>query len=479
MNLDLSQPPPQARTLEEAQAIIDALWLLLRRQAQQIEEQAKRIEALEERLNANSRNSSRAPSSDSSRTLPKKRPGGNKPGGQPGHPGKARPLLKAEHVTYVHDCRPDACFTCGGVVRISGLGARHQVIDLPPIQPIVTEYRLYAGTCRQCGRHCQACLPPGISNRLTGPRLLATIGTLTGGYRLSKRLTQGLLADLFGIDLSVGAISQGEAVLAAALQPIVQQAHTHVQQAPVVHADETGHKQRGMRQWMWLVVAGAVSVFLARASRSAVVAQEALGDGFAGILVSDRYSGYAWVQAPRRQLCWAHLLRDFTRISQRSGIPGRIGDELLAYAKHMFTFWYRVRDGTLSRSMFSCHMLFLRDRIEATLQRGADCGHIETARTCRRILRLRQALWTFIDTPNVEPTNNLAERTLRSYVIWRKTSFGTQSGRGSVYLERIMTVVGSCKLQHRNILDFVTQAVQAHWGRGAAPSLIRATSVAG
>ncbi len=146
---------------------------------------------------------------------------------------------------------------------------------------------------------------------------------------------------------------------------------------------------------------GAVSVFLARATRSAAAAREALDADFAGILVSDRYSAYTWVDAQHRQLCWAHLQRDFTRISERSGIPGRIGDELLAHAKRMFAFWYRVRDGTLSRTMFACHMLFLRDRIEAALQRGADCGHTETARTCRRILHLRQALWTFIDTPSV------------------------------------------------------------------------------
>jgi transposase len=480
MRIDLLQPAPRARTLEEAQALIDALWDLLRTQAGQIEEQARRIQVLEEQRHLNSRNSSRPPSTDPGRYPPsKKPPSGRKPGGQPGHPGKGRALLAAEHVTQAHDCHPGPCHACGGAVRISGLCARHQVIDLPPMAPVVTEYRLYAGVCRQCGRHGEASLPTGVSARVAGPRLLALIGTLTGGYRLSKRLTQGLLADLFGIDLSVGALSQGEATLAAAIEPIVQEAHRHVQQAPVVHADETGHQQRGVRHWMWLMVAGAVSVFLARASRSATAARELLGAGFAGILVSDRYAGYAWVDASRRQLCWAHLLRNFTRMAEKSGAAGRIGDELIAHAKRMFAFWYRVRDGTLSRAMFACHMLFLRDRIEAALRRGAGCPHAETARTCRHILRLRRALWTFVDTPGVEPTNNLAERTLRSYVIWRKVSFGTQSVRGSLYMERIMTVVGSCKLQGRNILDFLTLAVQAHWGNGSAPSLVRFDAVAG
>lgn len=199
----------------------------------------------------------------------------------------------------------------------------------------------------------------------------------------------------------------------------------------------------------------------------------------AGILVSDRYGAYAWAETARRQLCWAHLLRDFTKIAERSGEPGRIGDELVACTQRMFRFWNWARDGTLSRSMFTCHMRFLRHRIEALLQQGAQGRHAETARTCRHILRLRQALWSFVDTPGVEPTNNLAERTLRSFVIWRKISFGTQSVRGSRYVERIMTVVGSCKLQGRNPLAFLTQAIQAHWGNGVAPSLIQDSFVAG
>lgn len=203
-------------------------------------------------------------------------------------------------------------------------------------------------------------------------------------------------------------------------------------------------------------------------------AKAALGAQFAGILVSDRYNAYAWVEAQRRQLCWAHLLRDFTKMAERSGGSGRIGDELIALTQRMFAFWYRVRDGTWKRDMFACHMLFLRHRIETLLREGTICRHAKTARTCRHILNLHTALWTFIDTPGVEPTNNHAERTLRGFVIWRKISCGTQSDRGSRYVERIMTVVGSCKLQGRNLLDFLTQAIQAHWGHGSAPSLVPA-----
>ena len=495
MNIDLSQPAPRVHTLEEAPAFLDRLWELLRafaaqneeqarllaqqaqlleKQARIIEEQARRIEALEEKLRTNSRNSSRPPSDDPHRPPAPKSPTGKKRGAQPGHPGKARTLLPPDCVTAAHDCQPGPCPACGGQVRLTGLRARHQVIDLPPIPPVVTEYRLFEGRCRTCGHVCEAALPPGVSHRVTGPRLLAVIGTLGGVYHLSKRQTKGVLADLFGIELSVGAISQSEDEIGDALAGIMAEAHAYVQAAAVVHADETGHKQSGARHWMWLVATCCVAVFLAAATRSAQAAKAALGEAFAGILVSDRYGAYTWVDKERRQLCWAHLLRDFKKIAERSGASARIGDELSVLAQRMFACWHRVREGTLSRKVFDIQVPFLRHRIEALLHEGAACRHAETARTCRNILHLHRALWTFLATPGVEPTNNHAERTLRRFVLWRKISFGTQSVRGSRYVERIMTVAGSCRLQDRNVLDFLTQAIQAHWGHGKAPSLVPA-----
>lgn len=440
MKIDIRQPPPQARTLEEMQEMINDLWLLVR-------ELSHRIDVLEEKLCTNSHNFSQAPSADQHRPPVPKPTTGRKRGAQPGHSGKARALLPPETLTHAHDCKPGPCPKCGGAVRITSLHARHQVIELPPMAPEVTEYHLFAGACQTCGCHSQAPLPPSVSSRVAGPRLLAAIGTLTGGYHMSKRQAQGMLADLFGIELSVGAISEGEAALSDVLAGIVADAHAHVQHVPIVNADETGHKQNGRRHWLWVVVAGTVAVFLAAATRSTQAARTALGERFAGILVSDRYAAYAWVEAQRRQLCWAHLLRDFAKIAERSGESEKIGDELIALAQRMFRFWHRVRDGTLRRDMFVCHMLFLRHRIETLLRQGADGSHAETARTCRNILQWRSAsaLWTFIDMPGVEPTNNLAERTLRSFVIWRKISFGTQSARGSRYVERIMTATGSCK----------------------------------
>lgn len=483
MKIDLSQPAPRVKTLEEAQTLIDGLWALLQEQtkrfeeiiaaqAKQIEWQAKRIAELEEKLNTNSKNSSKPPSSDRNKPKSKRTGNGRKAGGQPGHEGKARALLPVEEINEVRECRPVEHCECGSRVRIVGLARRHQVVEVPPVLPVVTEYRLYEGECIRCKRHYAGALPAGVTSHVTGPRLLALIGTLTGGYRLSKRLAQGLLQDLFRIDLSVGTISQSEELLSEALAPIAQEAHAHVQQAPVVHADETGHKEKGKLQWMWIAIAGVVSVFLAQTQRNTQKARELLGACFAGILVSDRLGSYNWVDTARRQLCWAHLLRDFTKISERSGAAGRIGEELVAHTKRLFKAWHRVRDGTLSECVYDIQMGFLRHQIHMTLERGSRCRDAKTARTCQHILKSKQALWTFTHTPGVEPTNNLAERTIRHYVIWRKTNFGTQSVRGSRYMERIMTVVGSCKLQGRNVLDFISQAVLAQRSMGKRPSLV-------
>jgi hypothetical protein len=289
---------------------------------------------------------------------------------------------------------------------------------------------------------------------------------------LSKRLTQSLLHDVCGVSVSLGLISQSEAVISAALGTITTQAHEHIKSAPVVHCDETGHKERGDRHWMWVAIAGLVSVFLARAGRATKEAQELLGTSFSGIVVTDRHGAYNWVDTIRRQLCWAHLLRDFLKIAERSGEDGRIGLLLIEHTKRMFRYWHHLKNNELTHAGFVLAMDTITTNMEQTLQRGVDSGQSKTANTCKRLLKSRAALWTFVSTPGVEPTNNIAERTIRHYVIWRKISLGTQSVRGSLYAERVMTVVGSCKLQGRSVLAFMTQAMQAHFGINTTPSLI-------
>ena len=174
----------------------------------------------------------------------------------------------------------------------------------------------------------------------------------------------------------------------------------------------------------------------------------------------------------QRQLCWAHLQRDFTAFTERGGVAAEVGRAVLKDTKTMFARWHRVRAGTLSHRQFGHQMRPLRQRVEAQLQRGAARADAKTAGTCRDVLALRTALWTFIDLPGVEPTNNAAERALRPAVLWRRRSFGSHSDTGSRFAERMLTLATTLKQQGRNIVDYVTAACEAALHETSPPSLL-------
>jgi transposase len=248
-----------------------------------------------------------------------------------------------------------------------------------------------------------------------------------------------------------------------------------VHEQAVAHLDETSWRQGDKRAWLWVAVTSWVTVFVVRMSRGGQVARELLGERFAGILVTDRYSAYNWYPVRWRQLCWAHLLRDFEAMRSRGGASEEIGEALLAQAYQMFTWWHRVREGTLQRSTFRSYMTPLRREVERLLAAGRRCGVPKTAGTCRDILKRREALWTFVQLAGVEPTNNAAERSIRPGVQWRKGSFGTQSEEGSRFVESMLTVVATLKQQQRNVLEYLTAACEAALRGEAAPSLLPAS----
>lgn len=465
------QTPRGVRTLILQMAgELQLLW-------EQLQELRSANEKLHEQLRTNSRNSSKPPSTDPPSTAGKEqagnKPSGRKPGGQPGHEGKTRELLPVEQCDEVVDCNPQEQCECGGKVRLAeGEPARHQVLEIPPIKAWTTEYRKLAGICEDCGRHYRGVLPTGVPDEMLGPRAMGIISVLSGKFRLSKRNIEEMLTDLLGTEICLGTVSNVEDRVSGAIEKPVEDAREFVQKQDVVNMDETGWKEENKKAWLWTAVTSSVAVFVIRLSRGAKVAKEILGETFKGILVSDRYSSYNWVDALRRQLCWAHLIRDFVKISERCGQSAKIGADLLEYAREMFRLWYQVRDGPLDRDAFQVAMQPIRKKIEIFLEQGVSCGHKKTQHTCKRILKLKAALWTFVDVQGVEPTNNVAERTVRPGVLWRKQSFGTQSKRGSHFVERMLTVSATCKLQGRNVLEYLVEAIEAQLRGQAAPSLL-------
>ena len=462
------------RTPSEAQAYIRALEARVEALEAMVQALQEHNRALQEQLNQTSRNSSRPPSSDPPQHARPRRPRSKRRrGGQPGHPGHTRTLIPAEEVDEVVVLKPEECTHCHAPLRGDDPTPwRHQVIEIPPIKPVVTEYQWHQLVCAACGEVTRAPWPAGVPSGTYGPRVHATVALCTGAYRLSKRITQQMLDEVFGVPLSVGTISQLERATTAVVAAPVEEARTYVHEQAVAHLDETSWRQGDKRAWLWVAVTSWVTVFVVRMSRGGQVARELLGEGFAGIVVTDRYSAYNWYPVRWRQLCWAHLLRDFEAMRGRGGCSEEIGDALLAQAHQMFTWWHRVREGTLKRSTFRSSMTPLRREVERLLEAGSRCGVPKTAGTCRDILKRREALWTFVQVEGVEPTNNTAERSIRPGVLWRKGSFGTQSAEGSRFVESMMTVVATLKQQKRSVLEYLTTACAAALRGEAAPSLL-------
>jgi transposase len=446
-----------------------------------IMELLRRVEQLEARLNQTSRNSSQPPSADPPSAKPRavKTPSGRTSGGQPGHEGHGRKLRPGSEIDQVVDVRPEQCGQCGTLLLGDDADPeRHQVTDIPRLTSVVTEYRRHCLWCVACGAWTQAPWPATMPVGSFGPRVQATVGYLTGRIGASQREVQEILATLCQTDMSVGSIAAVEQAVSAALVVPVAEAVQYVQRQPVRNADETSWREKTKRLWLWISVTPLVAIFRLLKTRGAAGAKELLGADVWGTIGTDHYAGYHWIDPRQRQLCWAHLKREFIAWSERTGETARLGLALLAAEKQLFTLWYRVRDGTLAWADFQVAMLPLMARVRMLLQEGAARADAKAQGTCRNLLKREAALWTFVWEAEVEPTNNRAERALRRAVLWRRRSFGTQSAAGSQFVERILTAVTTLQQQRRDVLDYLTAACTAAVCKEPAPSLLPLTSPA-
>jgi len=449
------------------------------------------IAALEARLRQDSGTSSRPPSSDPPKTQAQRRAPpppvdregeARRRGGQPGHPGHHRLLLGEERVDRLVLVTPDACRGCGTALPVEGRAddladERVQVVDLPPVRAEVTEYRLAARRCGSCGTCTRAARPAEAGVGAFGPRLQAVAALLVGRYRLSRREAVACLAELGEVELSVGALARLEQATSTALEPVVEEVAAAIRQVAVANLDETGWWQGKTRSWLWTVVTETLTLFRLDPSRGKAVVQALLGTDWVGIVGSDRYSAYRYLPLDRRQVCWAHLIRDFRKIAAYNQHQRPFGTRLLDLSTRIFMAWYRFRDGAIDRPTLLGELAPLQAALRQTLEDGLDPPHAVVAGAlCGNLLDSWSALWTFAHVDGVEPTNNAAERALRPAVLWRKGSFGTQSDSGSRFAERILTVAASCKQQGRGLLDFLVAAITAARLGLPPPSLLPAPS---
>ena len=429
-----------------------------------------RIADLESRLGQTSTNSSRPPSADPphAKPAPPRIPSGKPKGGQAGHPKAERPILPPDVVVPL---KPVRCRRCSR--RLAGDDADplvHPVHEVPDVRPHVTEYRRHRLACLGCGALTCAPLPAGVAGGY-GPRVRAVCALLAGGHRLGKRAVSQALGDLFGLPISPAAVCDLQAKTAAALGPAHAGALAYTRTRPA-NVDETGWKQGRVKAWLWAAVTATVTAFLIRLTRGRAAFDDRVGPA-PPVLTTDRYGVYTHLPGDKRRVCRAHLRRDFQAMIDRDNAGSGVGEDLLLHAGILFGHWERVRDGTLTRSGFrSRYASWLRVEVRALLGRGAASACPKTAGTCREIRGVEASLWTFASVPGVEPTNNAAERAVRHAVCGRKTSYGTDGEGGSRFVERVLTVVATCRQQGRNVLGFLVDAVQAARTGATPPSLL-------
>lgn len=455
-----------ARQPPEAQAIIR---MLLAKIAE--------LESRNEQLECGQKtpqNSSLPPSTQHphARPQPPKRKSKKKRGGQPGHEKHQRPLIPADQCDEVVPLRPTECRRCSE--NLSGSDPeplRHQVWELPEIKPHVTEYQLHRLECDCCGASTCAELPVGVPQGQSGPRLMAFTALLMAYYRQSKRRTAEFLSTLLGQPCCAALTVKMQNQVTAALRPSYEELAAELPAQEQLSIDETPTKEENGKAWLWTFIARTFTVFAVRPTREATALDDLLGERFCGIVTCDRAKMY-W-QMKRLQWCWAHLKRDFQAMIDRGNPRSKwLGERLRHATCELFEHWADYRAGRITRAALLRRMGPVRRKVDRLLLRGLQSGNRDVSGTCRELYEHREWLWTFLRHEGVEPTNNAGERSLRHAVIWRKLSFGTQSASGSRFVETMLTVIETCRQQHRNVFSFLTAAVEAHLAHQPAPSLL-------
>ncbi len=418
MTDDFMPPPDSAITPEEWQQTPARVQRWVREVWGENQQLRDTVEQLREIADRNSQNSSQPPSQDRPDQKPTKEPSGppRKRGGQPGHPGHHRALV--DEVDEVIVYKPIRCEQCGALLLGEDPAPyRHQVTELPIIKPKVTEYQVHELTCPCCGQRNRGELPPEIAASWFGPNAISLAGYVMGRFRLSKRQVSDWLAECFAIPMAVSTVVNQQQVISAALAAPVAGLEPVVKKAPVCNIDETSWRQRNAqrRSWLWTVVTPQVTLFRIAPSRSGQIARELLGDDYGGVAGTDRCRAYTWLKY--RQYCWSHLLRDFQKILERGDDSCAIGWYLKLQAEYLLMRWARVRDGTLDYFEFLAEFPTIQTQFRHCLTRGLTVSSSRTVATCRLLLAADADLWRFVAVPDLESTNNSAERALRHSVI--------------------------------------------------------------
>lgn len=455
---------------------------------QRIADAEEQIADLERQLalrKQNSTNSSKPPSSDGLAGQQRKRgrreKSRRKVGGQPGHRGAHRPLAPAEKVDETRPVLPEQCRHCGHSlpaqleqVETSGPPQRHQVTELPPIQARIIEYQCYRVICPECGESTRAAVPQEAQGHF-GPQLTALIAYLTVVCRLPRRVVEALLAQVLEIDVSLGSTQKCWEEVSQAVAAPCQELQEHLKDEPVLNVDETGWRTNGAKRFLWAFVAARYVVYTVAATRGSAVLVQLLGAVFRGILCSDRFSAYLKYHTGQAQFCWAHLKRNLLGIVEftKSSAVERFCRDALAQHARLFRLWHKFRGGQMDRQRLLLRSIPIQERIFALAEQHLDSPHREVRNLATALFEHNRRLFKFLECEGVEPTNNSAERALRTGVQWRKICFGNRSTKGELATSRLLTVAETCDLQGLNILAYLSAAIARHRSGRPVASLLR------
>ncbi len=464
----------------EAEAIYDAgrevVVEVLLRMDRQIQQLAARVDRLERELRKSSRNSSQPPSQDRPKPPPRaKGRSGREPGAQPGHEGHGRELLPtwAADEVVVHwpvSCGCGHVFSDGERVAV-GAPARHQVEELPEIATLVVEHQCQRLRCPDCGARQRAALPSGVAGSAFGPRFQAAVVTLSVRNRISRRDVVELCEQLFRARVSTGTVDAILARAGDALEDPYEDLLGRVRRAKALNMDETGWRLQGHKRALWGAFTSQHAVLRIAADRHEDHARDLLADSHA-IVTSDRWWAYNHLPLGRRQVCWAHLRRDFQAHAEGRGAENEFGEQGLKVCDELFWSW-EIYQHTHQRTELRRRIRRLRRELKPVLRKysGKAPRYKHTRGLARNLLKVWPALWTFTDHRTVEPTNNHAERALRSAVIYRKLSLGSQSADGETRIARLLSAHTTCRLQHRSLFEYLATALDHH-ARGAPVPLL-------
>jgi transposase len=456
---------------------------------EQLAEQARRIADLERQLalrQQNSTTTSKPPSSDGlagqQRARGRREKSRRKAGGQPGHPGHHRELVPLQRVDAIVDLVPEMCRHCDHRLHARhGVGdpRRHQVTELPAMAAHITEYRCHRRQCPACGTTTLAPLPDSLASQF-GPQLTALIAYLTVVCRLPRLVVQRLLEGALQIPISGGSTQHAWEEASAAVAAPYRELQDALAHQPVLNGDETGHRTNGAKRWLWTLVAPTFVFYAIATSRGSAVLQRLLGAAFAGVLGSDRLPTYLTYAADRRQFCWAHFRRNLLS-AQELAMPAaahRFCREALALQRQLFRLWHRfrgdphVRGAPLTRAQLIAKVRPIERRFFALAERHVNAANGDVSNLARALFVHHPHFFTFVYEEGVEPTNNAAERALRTAVQWRKIMFGNRSVEGELAVARLLTVTRTCQLQQLSVLAYLTAAIHCHRRREAVASLL-------